>query len=527
MQRLLPLINFMRDVRPNQIIWWPLSEKTSEDEFFLLGGQGGILDLLLKTGYWDAEFECKCIPHGPLENHREIPSKRRRWRKRLGDWVNRNRAFGLRFALKSQLGPNLNHQHPLLVMHTQSGMLRFVQYAHQHHRVGVDCWVSWREEPVNLDTSRTIPTRQRTESIPEQTVSLEHLRTEIQAGMPEGFLEISGCGQASYLLASALSRFVTGRIFDLQELYQRMWTYIGRRRPLAILAGNAFSDAVQAMAQAARNRQVPMVVFQQGGAYGYWVQPYLGFTDLQVGDIFSAFGPGVKTGLVPLAEALEEKVTFVASGWPEGLNLARKKDGSIRNRLGLNSEPPAAMYVPTGLMGDFNYGPYHNLEDTRYFHLQTEVVKALACMDRLQVIVKLHYKDAVANPLKMVIEDECFDTVSVMQQEPLNRVISLADVIVVDFPSTAFLEALASGLPVVVIDNEAPRYHPHAMGLLRSSAIWVEKGEGWQGRLQEAVLRALEQGGIAPEKNLFLREFANLDYRPELLWQELQNYKAA
>ena len=71
------------------------------------------------------------------------------------------------------------------------------------------------------------------------------------------------------------------------------------------------------------------------------------------------------------------------------------------------------------------------------------------------------------------------------------------------------------------------KWTPEGEALMRKSAPWVDVIPGWETHLGEAVVKGLEEPVISPQANGFLEAYANLDFRPELVWHKLEEIRSA
>lgn len=467
--------------------------------------------LLSRSGAWPEPTIVERIPYVPP---RVQGRARDRWKGLAGRLLNRNRVQALRFGRRAGgLFSRRGGTQRMLAVGPDPSVRAFATYAWRECGVGLDWWVHLDQAPVALPTFRGVSLRPRR----EPSIETGPLIEAIEQLEREGLWLVDGNRAAQRLMEDRLRYFVAHRLRYLVGLDARIDRYLEARRPIAVLSGEASSDTSQTMSLAAARHGLPFVVFQHGGCYGYCDLPMLYHSDLKAADLFVSWGADVSSdlsqGLGPAP-----RVRFVDAGWPGSASrddTAAMDDGPLRTVL----------YVPTGLHGNQRYGPYHSPTDIRYFNHQREVVDALRRILGVQVVVKLHYKSHVPDPLRQHVVDAGYDNVTVLEQGPMTDLLPSAHVVVIDYASTTLLEGMAAGKPVVVLDLGVHRFSTEGLRALRKAAQWVEMGEGWQQHLQAAVAAALAEGRL-PGAGEFLARYADGAYRPEPVWQAIEDWVA-
>ena len=185
------------------------------------------------------------------------------------------------------------------------------------------------------------------------------------------------------------------------------------------------------------------------------------------------------------------------------------------------------MYVPTGLGGELRYGPDRGYHDTEYCLEQVNVIEALRRVPDAVVMVKLHPKDRITNPIERWVRRLDDDRVQVLVGNRLPEVLERSDLVVLDCPTTTLLEVMAMASRLVYLHLGLLKWTPNGESLMRKSASWVDVTPGWETRLGEAVVQALDEPAMEPRANPFLEAYASLDFRPELVWDKLQDIRTA
>jgi hypothetical protein len=154
-----------------------------------------------------------------------------------------------------------------------------------------------------------------------------------------------------------------------------------------------------------------------------------------------------------------------------------------------------------------------------------QIIQALAKTPNVSVLVKLHPKDQVANPLVRWVRQLKDSRIEVTVSGRLPATMRTVDLVVLDLPTTTLLEVMAMGKRMVYIHLDIMRWTPEGEALMRETAPWVDLAPGWEERLGEAVTKALEGPEPEPQENPFLQAYANLDFRPDMVWQALNRLK--
>jgi hypothetical protein len=138
-------------------------------------------------------------------------------------------------------------------------------------------------------------------------------------------------------------------------------------------------------------------------------------------------------------------------------------------------------------------------------------------------MVKLHPKDRTTNPIERWVSRLDDDRVQVLVGSRLPEVLERSDLVVLDCPTTTLLEVMAMASRLVYLHLGILKWTPEGETLMRKSAPWIDATPGWESRLTEAVVQALERPALKSKDNRFLDAYASLDFHPELVWDELQD----
>lgn len=257
-----------------------------------------------------------------------------------------------------------------------------------------------------------------------------------------------------------LRRLFTVEQLEAARLYRGLRRLVRLARPRAALTVNTPYPANVVASWALRAEGVPVVYAQEGGLYGYCETPMHHYCELSWGDHFLSYGEGCAahvngTRLTPRQTARAVPV------------------GAFRLRRAPVLPPPAApprtvLYAASNFHHNVRYAPLCYGE-REYYRLRRAILEALLASPFEKIIYKAVPGTLAGDALRPFLERhrgriEACDA-------PLGVVMGRGDRIVVDWPTTTLLEALASGRPVdVLLDAEAARPLAGALPALRRRA---------------------------------------------------------
>lgn len=434
--------------------------------------------------------------------------------------LNPNRLTGMA-RLGLQPVHRRNDADRLTILGKDDDILAFVRHARANrNNLSIDWWSDWVADPVSLTSGRTI----RIENGANRDRILT--RTALMAHFAAAWAQSSPVTPPAVqrLLNERLLAFCLDRLPLLPPLYRRAEQYFTQRRPTAALIGTTTGDHAHVLAQAARDCGIPLVSFQHGGVYGYARTHQLVRSDLKAPSIFCSYGHGVTTTLQEQAAAHNLPIKVVTTGWDRQGQVSGFTFGRRRRKTSSplpDSDKPILLYVSTSMIGNGRYGPHHRYEDSADFLHQIELAHHLAGNGDFQIIFKLHYKDAVANPLPDYLHSNRLDNIAVLQEMPLSALLPHATAVLLDWPSTTLLEALATGCPTLYLDRNLLDWVPEGRRLLQDAACWIDKQAGWQPQLDEALAMALSGQWSYTGNAAFLAAYGSADCDPSALWATL------
>ena len=535
---MMELLRFARAESPSELLYWDDSQEhhhTESSDVALprgetqLGKQTLASEFLAERDWWSGlGVETTRVP-GPTRPSVAGPS--RSWRRRIRSALNPNRTEGVRILGRTMTSALFRGgRRPLLVVGKSDNAVSFVKHSIATHQAQVDWWTHNLYKPVRMNTLGGIRLNVALNGGPNV------LPTRVAPGI--GIDPIAAHVRWHHeadeeLVANSIQkrlRDLSARVPRLLSVYNNAIAYFEARRPVAVICGTADIDLFQVIRQAATVSGIPMVSFQHGGSYGYNHSEWLKLSDLRA-DLYAGYGVDGCGYLENFAKSQGLSTKAIGIGWSRGAIMAqplaeqaKPKAPPSSNGSGQRADGRRViMYVPTGLGGEHRHGPDHGYHDTEYCLEQVNVIEALRRVPDVVVMVKLHPKDRTTNPIERWVRRLDDDRVQVLVGSRLPEVLERSDLVVLDCPTTTLLEVMAMASRLVYLHLGILKWTPEGETLMRKSAPWIDATPGWESRLTEAVVQALERPALKSNDNRFLDAYASLDFHPELVWDELQD----
>lgn len=298
---------------------------------------------------------------------------------------------------------------------------------------------------------------------------------EAQAAFREPFHVI---GFDAYALGrSGLEHFVKRVIPEMIRYYLAGREVIRRGGYRAVLAPAAMRAT--ALLAAARAERVPVVIFQHGGFVATCEHLMWDFADLAHADRLIVYGEGEKTYFDRRRRRYAERTAEVSVAGSARLEAQiTAQDPRRIRRLRQTLEPDTArrliLYVATVTSGYSRLIAGESYPETLCFKRQVEVLELMRRYPNVTFIFK-PYSDRDNGRILEMIARRGVENCRVVADVPLLQLMQASDAIAVEFPSTALLEAAASGKPLAVYaDRESLRLDPAAADALREGALVAE-----------------------------------------------------
>jgi hypothetical protein len=141
----------------------------------------------------------------------------------------------------------------------------------------------------------------------------------------------------------------------------------------------------------------------------------------------------------------------------------------IRERAVQEPGSQAILYVTTSYYGNHMYVSYdYPFHDNELWETQKAIIDAIG--NRRKAFLKLHPGASSRQHVDEYIENRGYNkNISVKQRDPLPELLANAGVVIIDFPSTTLLQAIAAGKTVFVLTRHI-RLSEEATAMLRKRA---------------------------------------------------------
>jgi len=217
--------------------------------------------------------------------------------------------------------------------------------------------------------------------------------------------------------------------------------FIRENHPCAFLYGTKSGFIDQVPAHVARKKNIPVISWQHGSSGFYSFNPILEYTELPGSDFHLVWGKGVQTKIIE--ELHPAGCTVIPTGSVGLEELFLKKPGITRYKI---------LYVSTNYYYNSLYMGYsHKLLDNSLWISQKKIIAALGrCPE--DTAVKIHPGTAIDVHFFNFITCNGFQRISVIRdQSTFPALAAASEIIVIDFPSTTLLQALASTKTLFVL----------------------------------------------------------------------------
>ncbi|MEA5388454.1 hypothetical protein VB779_16395 [Haloarculaceae archaeon H-GB11] len=189
--------------------------------------------------------------------------------------------------------------------------------------------------------------------------------------------------------------------------------------------------------------------------------------------------------------------------------------------VGSDLDRPTIMYVSAGLHGHNRTGPHFWKDDITYHEHQFELARTLVAAGDYDIVFKLSPKRGSGNPIEDRLADASLDDrIDIVRDTPFSRAVERADVVVMDRPTTVFLESMLLNKYIVCLDLGWFRWFEDTRRLVEDSVTVIETDGAWQQALTAELRDVFETGGEQSYVSL-INEYCRPEYTPNALWQTL------
>ena len=280
---------------------------------------------------------------------------------------------------------------------------------------------------------------------------------------------------------------------------------------VSVLLSTFLSAQERAIAAAARETGVPVLLYQHGGGYGWRRLPMHFYLEGRFMDYFAAYGEGAARHFARTAPPGSSQPRTFSVGSCSLDRLAERLQspegkGEVHAKYGLEPGKRLVLYVVDVFGGSRGYYPNY-YPDTWYYAHQKDMAAVLARHPEFQCLVKLPSGNNAQNPLGGYIGRLGADHIRVADTGRFSDLLPAADAVIIDYPSTTLLEALVTGKPVLVlVDSRVLAFDESAMKLLRKRARVASTPQELMELVQGFLGNGMPHDDFSAD-NEFLREY--------------------
>lgn len=233
--------------------------------------------------------------------------------------------------------------------------------------------------------------------------------------------------------------------------YNETARLLEKRKIEAVLTATFTTCVDHSIALAARNIGVPVICWQHGG-YGYHEHQTTMHYDSMSSDFHLTWGDVVVNRYAETAKQYGTQLIPVGSILIDDL-LHRKHQNKAKRSIKLDSKKKVVLYATTNYYQNRSYLSFDPPTSDNYlWQTQQAILNIIGCHNEYNVVVKLHpskiYRD---NPMRSLAKEKGFKNFLFIKSEfQYTDLLILADVLVLDFPSTTLLQSLTTSKPLFV-----------------------------------------------------------------------------
>jgi len=411
----------------------------------------------------------------------------------LYDAAMKRRYFG--WSALRQLGGNLDKKRTSAVCIYGSGYEWFnlIKYL---ARAGMRIYFL----PAELDFSRK-------QIVDEE--KQEHLVRELEENLSFRNLFIWDGIDTYPLMKQRIAYLVMDNVNRVASAYEEASRFFKKKGISALLTSVKGRAVDHAVCLAAQHNNIPVLNWQHGSA-GYYQHHTLEFFDLLTSDIYLAYGEGVCESLGERAAKYQAVVEPVGSISLDMLRNKGKKtspDHNLSQQLSLakRAGKQVCLYATTDYLQNNWYASYDPPpSDNLLYQTQMVLVRELLTFPELYLILKLHPTPLHRKPPWLSYCQEKSSLFVVSNEYTFTDLLDYSALIIIDWPSTTLLQAIATNKPVFVVMKHLSLF-PEARRMLARRAVCADEPH----EIIESLKKYLSTG-IYPadiEDNAFLKAY--------------------
>lgn len=311
------------------------------------------------------------------------------------------------------------------------------------------------------------------------------------------------------LLKGRIAYLVWDNANQVISTYQEASKLFKRQNISALLTSVKPRAINHAVCLAAQHNNASVFNWQHGSA-GYYEHHTIEFFDLLTTDIHIVYGEGVCQSLGEKAEKYQVMLKPVGSILLDRLRSEHKKnlpDHALLQQVTLMKRAgrKICLYVTTNYFQNNWYAGYEPPpSDNLSYQTQLTLMRGLLACPELYLISKLASSLAYRKPPWVGYFQENSSLLIVSSECTFTDLLDYADLIVIDWPSTTLLQAIATDRPVFVVLRHL-RLFPEARQMLERRAVCADE----PGELVSSLGKYLDAGVYLADvnDNAFLRAY--------------------
>jgi len=257
-----------------------------------------------------------------------------------------------------------------------------------------------------------------------------------------------------------------------------MEEFIDQKNIRAVISSVIASSFDHSAARAAHNKGIPVITWQHG-AYGAFHHQIINYLDLISSDYHFVFGDGVKDQYAQIAISYGTKLVSIGSATLDRLQIKLSKERQLKSRK--------ILYITAaGYQNHLYISHYPPFSDNLFWQTQKAIIDTLGKHSEYSIIMKLH-PSAYYRKLNFqcyVDEKKYSNFEFVMNEKSVEELLLLADIVILDIPSTVLLQSLVTRKPVFVYMGHA-RFDQNPSQLLMKRAVCDENLEEFISKLED------------------------------------------
>lgn len=232
-----------------------------------------------------------------------------------------------------------------------------------------------------------------------------------------------------------------------REGFQKTKSALGKQNISVIMTTFVADPENYMRIRAARELKIPVAVFQHGGV-GFDSHSIYYWGETSVADHMFLYGTAVKTYYEKLSR--NRSIHYHITGSP---SMEALKDTKAPG-TGFSKDARKCVYILNILAGNTHYLSHKNYQSDIYlWHFHKHVADIFAKRPDWSLIIKPHPSRTIHNPIHDYITERGMNNVNIDNEKATDDLMQAADLIIVDYPATSLIKAIAMKKEVMVFSG--------------------------------------------------------------------------